>query len=526
MRLLVLVTLLGACAYTGEFPCMTHDMCKRGDELGFCEHTGYCTFTDESCATHRRYSELAPDDIGGKCLDGVVTGSYTVRHLAYDESFAASLSERVPATSEIMFTVALEDGTPASIDYREADGAFSFLNPANGRYQIAIALNGNTTVYQNTVPHLRFSPLDPNRPDGVLVTRPTTLAFQQVPSMVGSTYVASTGIWTTTSLGGTTSNTSFDWRTADGTGPTPALLDAAKHDRLYFLMYTMPMTGAMYQTLSAHAAYSVTQVDGMPTTAAGLLTAAAQDKCVALQRMALADYNRLISAQPTGRNGATQWFAYAMPARDYGIAGATLLAYGSQAPPTDAMPMVRLTNPVPSTSIAVTQTVTVEGNVALPGLAAVTLPAQTTTLIPVDPTDASCSTMATLRATVGIAGKLVVDGTNVDANNTPVTIGQSSPVVVRWSTAVDGPGHLYALALHELTNDGLDGTAITAIPNTVIFSPEPRIVLPRSLFQSGHTYLFALTTQLGRAGVANGDYATLEYPFETASTWSHSFAIR
>src|SRR5688500_3612318 len=121
----VLVTLLGACAYTGEFPCTSHEMCKRGDELGFCERRGYCSFTDASCDTQRRYSELAPADTGGTCLVDVVTGSFTTRHITYDASFTPSLSIRVPTASELTFAVELENGTPTSLDYREADGAFS-----------------------------------------------------------------------------------------------------------------------------------------------------------------------------------------------------------------------------------------------------------------------------------------------------------------------------------------------------------------------------------------------------------------
>ena len=86
MRAAVLAALLCACKVTGTFKCMTSEQCRLGDEVGFCEESGYCTFADTTCESQRRYDETAEYPLTGECLTGYVTGHVAERYIVNDEN--------------------------------------------------------------------------------------------------------------------------------------------------------------------------------------------------------------------------------------------------------------------------------------------------------------------------------------------------------------------------------------------------------------------------------------------------------
>ena len=55
---------LTGCTDSGSFACQDNEDC--GD--GICEVTGYCSFTDDSCASGRRYGDLAEQGLAGQCV--------------------------------------------------------------------------------------------------------------------------------------------------------------------------------------------------------------------------------------------------------------------------------------------------------------------------------------------------------------------------------------------------------------------------------------------------------------------------
>lgn len=63
--------LAGACVDLQPFVCSDDAQCERGGVQGSCEVVGYCSYPDESCASGRRYGELAAN------LSGVCTGEAT-----------------------------------------------------------------------------------------------------------------------------------------------------------------------------------------------------------------------------------------------------------------------------------------------------------------------------------------------------------------------------------------------------------------------------------------------------------------
>lgn len=68
MRALLALSLLAACEYRGEFKCTQDEQC-RGLAGGACELEGFCSMTDTTCASGRRY-----DDSAGAHADECVSG--------------------------------------------------------------------------------------------------------------------------------------------------------------------------------------------------------------------------------------------------------------------------------------------------------------------------------------------------------------------------------------------------------------------------------------------------------------------
>lgn len=52
----------------GSFACAGDDECSGSTSAGICEPTGFCSFADGSCASGRRYGELAGGGLAGVCV--------------------------------------------------------------------------------------------------------------------------------------------------------------------------------------------------------------------------------------------------------------------------------------------------------------------------------------------------------------------------------------------------------------------------------------------------------------------------
>lgn len=59
---------LSACQTDAVFGCDDDEQCRQDSALGRCEVNGFCSFSDETCPSGRRYSELAGDGLGGLCV--------------------------------------------------------------------------------------------------------------------------------------------------------------------------------------------------------------------------------------------------------------------------------------------------------------------------------------------------------------------------------------------------------------------------------------------------------------------------
>ncbi|TPV93534.1 MAG: DUF2341 domain-containing protein [Myxococcales bacterium FL481] len=61
---------MGSCSWLDAFECSQDSECIVADEYGVCEPVGYCSFTDESCSSGRRFGDHAGGSLGGVCVPG------------------------------------------------------------------------------------------------------------------------------------------------------------------------------------------------------------------------------------------------------------------------------------------------------------------------------------------------------------------------------------------------------------------------------------------------------------------------
>lgn len=67
--LLFVVPFVTACSIDDiPFRCAKDSECVKGGESGLCEPTGYCSFSDSSCETGRKYGDHAPSELAGACV--------------------------------------------------------------------------------------------------------------------------------------------------------------------------------------------------------------------------------------------------------------------------------------------------------------------------------------------------------------------------------------------------------------------------------------------------------------------------
>ena len=515
---IIIALVLTACHVRGEYQCTSHDECRRGDELGFCERSGYCTFSDTSCPSQRRYAESAPADIADRCLEGIVTGTFHNAVVTNDATFAPVITDQPPRT--ISLSASLEDGTSVAVDYR-GDGAFSF--PATGWYEVVVIADGFGWTYQHTAPHLELDQVYIGRVDrGHPPMAQTDIQFMYAGPGEGTADVASTGLWTETGVGGSTRNLSFDWRKAVSQFGPLGLLDAAQNDRLYYVEIT---AGPTYSSITSYAASSVTLREGMVTMVTGdFMANVAPDRCVHVTNAAADDLAALKTAFPSISNPTGGWLIESVPARARTIDGQHSLAYKYASPPVNSDVMASFPNPYPGTELLALTDVLAEGSAGLPNAVSnAVLPFALLAYSETNPSDASCNERAMLSASVGLYGKLQVQGTDVTKDNQALSLDASPRIELKWARVGDGPAHFFAVLLYELSDDGAGATVKTGI--AVVVTTDRRALFQRYLFQNGHTYILEIQAHVSRPDAAAGDFVKLQYPVGVAQTWTHSFTV-
>ena len=69
--LTAILAVVPACNAPGAYACSSDGACRSGDEVGWCELEGFCSFPDAACPSGRRFGELAAAPYAGECVDAV-----------------------------------------------------------------------------------------------------------------------------------------------------------------------------------------------------------------------------------------------------------------------------------------------------------------------------------------------------------------------------------------------------------------------------------------------------------------------
>lgn len=96
MRLAVAIAgcLVGSgCGLPATFVCANNEECARGDVDGVCEENGYCSYSDETCPSQRRFGGFSPPALANECVpldDAATESSSGLSDLATSTSTSSS----------------------------------------------------------------------------------------------------------------------------------------------------------------------------------------------------------------------------------------------------------------------------------------------------------------------------------------------------------------------------------------------------------------------------------------------------
>jgi len=515
-----ILALIAGCQVTGHYHCTSDDQCLRGSETGFCELAGYCSFTDPSCASQRRYDDSAEAPYADQCVaagsgsGSIVTGSYRQVYATNDSSFMPTVVDQAIAPANL--TVTLADGSRPAVTVA-ADGTFSFTRASDTQvYMIDTSIE-----YQSDAAHVEIGDVGLGRPGRTPVAPATQVSIQFTTPPQGTNSLASTGLWAT--LDTSSSNNPFvvDWSTASTLSGPLALLDAAEDDRLYMLQYK---TTNNVETIGAFSANAVTMTNGATTTLTNIaLTSTPPDSCRHLVAPLGAAETRLAAAAPKG-SPFWQWtiIAAAAPDRVPVLSGIVLAGTAQITPASDVDIQGSFANPFAGSQPFAIAAVGRVYNLAMNGVPG---PSVATAFYSTSPFSAGtmCSEQtATLANAIELPGEISIGGTAVTADDQKITLDVTSPLQVTWAIAAPGVAGTYGVQLFELTNDGMK-TTLTGL--RTYRTPHRSLVIAPGMLARGHTYVFAVASTTGYPMEASGDFLTLSPAFEDGVEISHSFLV-
>jgi hypothetical protein len=461
-----------------------------------------------------------------------VAGTLREHYVANTAAGTPMTGERAVDPALVELTATLPDGSMPAVDYA-ADGTFTFVRESPDQpYRLGVAADGFATEYQLAESAPQIGLRLKTRPDRVPVTQPTPISidFGSAPPSTEAD-VASTGVWTfSENVALNTATFDFDWQKANaGRG----LLDAAKYDQLYVLVYagfaSSGSTTLDYNAIAQWGTTSITQSNGAATTASGTLMPAAQDLCVHVVALRSVELERLKAAIPPGTYtiGGANWAIHSVPDRAIAPTGLQRVAVGGQNDAdfsTDIDIQAPFTNPFPGSQLLAQLQVVQAYDVMLPGTtSAAVVGHQIDTYVELDVSNQSCiANLAPLIGTVAIPQGIAMAGTPLDTDGQVIAVDPSSDVTVTWSSTSSAVDY-GMLFVEELAASGTATT--TTLIKTIVTATPGSAVIGRGLLQPGHTYYVIAGDELGLADAAKGDLDTVTFPFATSSISSRYFQV-
>jgi hypothetical protein len=159
-RLAPCLLALAACGTPGAYTCTTSDQCVSHGVNGTCEAQGFCSFSDPSCPSGRRFEPNAGGGLGGTCATGVLVDApvadtsdgakvdATPVAIAFVQATAAKVS--TATSQQLAFTkdVAAHDAVIVCFNYN-SPGTATVTDTQGNRYAPVVGPIASTTLRLN-----------------------------------------------------------------------------------------------------------------------------------------------------------------------------------------------------------------------------------------------------------------------------------------------------------------------------------------------------------------------------------------
>jgi hypothetical protein len=439
---------------------------------------------------------------------GLVQGTYHQHWIENASTGAPIAMDRIAMPTA---SVTLSDGSTRPVTF-DAGGTFTFTTETIGqRYTLDMRTPFIDTVYEldATAPVLveRFS----GRIDRALVPSGTALRLSVInrPAVVGKEELHTTGLWDQRlQIDATAGLFMVDWTTLDGIGGPMGLLDAGKHDALYYTHYST----LSYNVLDAFArADTVTLAGGSTTIVSVNSNAVAANLCTKLAAQTTAEVARLVALHPTP-NVLGVWGVMAAPSVEFAPTTTFPLAYFFAA--TDSDLALSPNYPAPYTGHSVVAELVV---VTSFNNAATT----TTTLVPAG----NCPSTTTIPVgVVAVPIELALGPTSLfEGDGSVFAIDRTRPIPVTWTVSDTGTADFYVVKLQEI----LDPSPNLRTRDTVTFvTMQPGVTIDPTYFVSGPTYRIEVVAMLGYPNAHAGDFTTVATTTSMATVDSVQFKVQ
>ena len=439
---------------------------------------------------------------------GLVQGTYHQHWIENASTGAPIAMDRIAMPTA---SVTLSDGSTRPVTF-DAGGTFTFTTETIGqRYALDMRTPFIDTVYDldATAPVLveRFS----GRIDRALVPSGTSLRLDVMnrPGAGGKEELHTTGLWDQRlQLDAIAGIFMVDWTTLDGIGGPMGLLDANKHDALYYTHYST----TTYNVLDAFARTDTVTIAGGTTTIASVNSSPlATNLCTKLAAQTTSEVARLVALHPTP-NVLGVWGVMAAPSFEFAPTTTFPLAYFFAPTSSDLAISPNYNNPYTGHSVVAELVVVTSFNNAA---------TTTTTLVPTD----SCPTTTTIPVgVVAVPTELALGATSLfEGDGSVFTLDRTQPIPVTWTVTDTGTADFYIVKLQEI----LASDPNVRTRDTVTFvTMQPGVTIDPTYFVSGLTYRIEVVAMLGYPNAHDGDFTAVATTASMATVDSVQFKVQ
>jgi len=428
-------------------------------------------------------------------IDGApitVSGRLTRTYLHNDITGAPATTSVIPDQP-----IARVGGVDVPLVWNGGDGTFSFTGDEGGAWTI----RSGATEWFSRARDLELVDLVYGRPDLVRPTANTNLSYEVVsPAVSTLVNVHTTGVWSaSTAVPASATRFLLDWTTAGYQGEQ-GLVDAARHDDLYFIWFALLGTGANTHLVASHAKRTrFTQVPGTTSSLAEALTPVNRNQCVHVEAAFEATRAKVSEVYPGGTSSVAAWVLHAVPRPDLGFTAALPIATANMTGEVDTDvvfgdPFIGLEHVL---SLTGATTRIVDGRSIVSAYSHYLRPQ----------IQATCA--GTDNAFVGeppmpirprLSGVLLVDGVTVG-------LAPDERPILSWELHGLAIADAYKVIVHEVTPAG----ALREVSRYL--TTEPRIEIGLDDLHGGSTYEVHIRARTGVPRAAIGDFTQQTYPF-------------